>query len=444
MSKLQPHSEYKASGIEWLPRIPKHWHLNKISRISKLTVGWTPPTGEASSFEGNNLWANISDLGPRVLSDTSKRISDDAVATSRITMTPKGSLLFSFKLSVGQVSFAGRDMYTNEAIATFLETKNIMLQYAYYAFPLFIGENAIENIYGAKLLNQSLIGQARIALPSVDEQKAMATFLDAETAEIDTFIEDQNELIELLNERRAATITKAITKGLDPDVPMQDSHVEWLGKVPASWHVSRIARYYDVVLGKMLDAGQEVHPDAEVLPYIRAANIQDAGLDLSVVNSMPFTPDQAENLSIRSGDLLVVEGGKIGTSYLVLHDMDGWSFQKTVNRVRSKGTSLTSFLQYVLRSLRDSNVLGVLCNVSTIAHLTAEKLLNLRVPIPPPREQQAIVDYLNYETGEIDAAIADAKEAIDLSKERRAALIFDVVTGKVDVRSHITAEVGAA
>jgi type I restriction enzyme S subunit len=288
------------------------------------------------------------------------------------------------------------------------------------------------------------LGSIKVDLPPVEQQRVIVAFLDRETAEIDAFIAEQGALVELLNERRSATITQSITKGLVPTAPMKDSRVEWLGKVPEAWHVSRLARYFDVVLGKMLDAGKEVHPDANMLPYIRAANIQDAGLDLSDVKSMPFTAAEAANLSIRSGDLLVVEGGSIGTSHLVPCDMDGWSFQKTVNRVRSKGVSRTSFLQYVLRSSRDSNVLGTLCNGSTIAHLTAEKLLNLVVPIPSPQEQQEIVDYLDRETTEIDAAIADAKEAIELSKERRAALISAAVTGKIDVRNRITAELGAA
>jgi type I restriction enzyme S subunit len=273
-------------------------------------------------------------------------------------------------------------------------------------------------------------------------QRAIASYLDYETAEIDAFIADQKELIELLNERRAATITQAITKGLDATVQMKDSGVEWVGKVPQAWAVTRLTRYFDVVLGKMLDAGKEAHPDATLLPYIRAANIQDTGLDLSDVKSMPFTAGEAANLSIRSGDLLVVEGGSIGTSHLVDKTMEGWSFQKTVNRVRSRGEALTSVLQYVIRYYRDSNVLGTLCNGSTIAHITAEKLLNLVVPMPSPQDQQRIVDYLDYETSEIDAAIVDAKEAIELSKERRAALISAAVTGKIDVRNHITASWG--
>lgn len=162
---LKPHSKYKDSGIDWLSAVPSHWEINKIGRISEFTVGWTPSTGIQDNFEGDNKWANISDLGPRTIYDTAKRISDHAVKTSRLKVSPRGSLLFGFKLSVGDVSFAGAEMYTNEAIATFFESKRVTLQYAYYAYPLFIIENAGENIYGARILNQERIRNAKIAFP---------------------------------------------------------------------------------------------------------------------------------------------------------------------------------------------------------------------------------------------------------------------------------------
>jgi type I restriction enzyme S subunit len=129
--------KYKDSGVEWLGEVPAHWTLTKAKHTCTFTTGWTPSTGNSAAYNGENLWANISDLGPRVLNHTAKQISDETVDASGIALSPAGSLLFSFKLSIGQVSFAGRDMYTNEAIATFHESPHLSLQFAYYAFPLF-------------------------------------------------------------------------------------------------------------------------------------------------------------------------------------------------------------------------------------------------------------------------------------------------------------------
>jgi len=212
---LDPNAPMKDSGINWLGAVPSHWEVNKIGRISEFTVGWTPPTGTQENFEGDNKWANISDLGPRTIYDTAKRVSDHAVETSRLKVSPRGSLLFGFKLSVGDVSFAGTEMYTNEAIATFFESKRVTLQYAYYAYPLFIIENAGENIYGARILNQERIRNAKIAFPPIEEQRVIADFLNHETSEIDAAVSDAREAIALSKERRAALISAAVTGQLD-------------------------------------------------------------------------------------------------------------------------------------------------------------------------------------------------------------------------------------
>ncbi|MEB7446659.1 restriction endonuclease subunit S [Arthrobacter koreensis] len=454
MTGRKAYADYKDSGVKWLGSIPAGWSVAPIKHVADLRTS----NVDKKSYEGEKpvLLCNYTDV---YYNDSIRADMDFMPATA------SESQIAAFTLRAGDTLIT-KDSETSDDIglAAYVPESLDEVVCGYHLavyrprdvrYGAFI-KRFFDSKYAKSLLDVSAQGVTRVGLgqsalknlllpvPPVEEAVAIASYLDHETAEIDAFIADQEDLIELLIERRSATITQAVTKGLNLTVPMKDSGSLWLGKVPDAWHVSRLTRYFDVVLGKMLDAGKEKHPDAEMLPYIRAANIQDSGLELSDVNSMPFTAAEAANLSIRSGDLLVVEGGSIGTSYLVPQNMDGWSFQKTVNRVRSKGVSLTSFLQYVLRSYRDAGILGMLCNGSTIAHLTAEKLLNLVIPMPSPQEQGDIVAYLDRETAEIDAAIADAKEAIELSKERRAALISAAVTGKIDVRNHITAELGAA
>lgn len=118
--KYRAYPEYKDSGVEWLGEVPRGWTVSKIKFIAPYQVGWTPPTKNDANFEGENLWANISDLKEKVIYDTAKKISDAAAEAASMEVTPAGSLMYSFKLSVGAVSFAGSDMYTNEAIASFL------------------------------------------------------------------------------------------------------------------------------------------------------------------------------------------------------------------------------------------------------------------------------------------------------------------------------------
>lgn len=272
--------------------------------------------------------------------------------------------------------------------------------------------------------------------PPVGVQRSIADFLDRETAEIDAFVAESEKLITLLNERRAAVITQAVTKGLDPTAPMKDTGIEWLGQIPAHWAVSKVNLWYEVVLGKMLDEAKFSGTVGELQPYVRAANITEKNLSFDQVNEMPFTAAEAGKFDLRQGDLLVVEGGSVGQNVVLSDDMPGWGFQKTVNRVRPRtpGAS-TVFLGYALDMLRYRGVVDMVSAGSTIAHLTAEKLGRLTLGLPPREEQSRICAYVGSQTAKIDEAIETAGEAITLAKERRQALISAAVTGKIDVRA---------
>lgn len=420
-------------GLAWLDNLPANWSVERVSNRARISIGWTPPTSDDANFDGENLWANISDLGERNLSDTAKRVSDEAVRVSHSRPASAGSLLFSFKLSVGTVSFATVPMYTNEAIAAFTPRRELDMRYAYYAFPMYILRNAGENIYGAPILNQTRLAQAKVAFPPLSEQRAIADYLDRETAQIDAFIAKNEDLITLLTERRAAVIARAVLRGLDAAAELRASGVTWLGDVPSHWRVSRLSRWFEVTLGKMLDEAKFAATVGDVLPYIRASNIKAERLDLSDVNSMPFTPSEQAKFSLRIGDLVVVEGGSIGVNAPIEEDMDGWGFQKTVNRVRAIRGDLTRFLGYQLDVIREAGVLNMITNVSTIQHLTAEKLERIVVAMPPVEEQEAIVRHVTRATSAIDQAISTAKVGVRLARERRVALISAAVTGKIDV-----------
>ena len=192
---------------------PRGWVWSKVKYVADFYTGWTPSTGNQNFFHGSNLWANISDLGPKTLYDTAKQISDEAVKQAGINISPAGSVLFSFKLSIGQVSFAGRDMYTNEAIATFPPQSGFNAKWAYWALPVYVPLNADENIYGAKLLNQELIRSAHILVPPPPEQTRIANFLDKQTVRIDALIAEKERLDAFLGEYRSSLISAAMTSG---------------------------------------------------------------------------------------------------------------------------------------------------------------------------------------------------------------------------------------
>lgn len=261
-----------------------------------------------------------------------------------------------------------------------------------------------------------------VLLPPVDEQRTIADYLDRETARIDALIEEQGRLIEMLRERRQDVIRSAVLGDVNPFDP------------PPGVRLTAIGHHFTVTLGKMLDVGKTLREGDEHLPYIRAGNIQDAGLRLDDVNTMPYSASEAAALNLIKGDLLVAEGGAVGTNVALAEDMPGWSFQKTVNRIRPIDDWTTTWLGYVLRTYRDIGIIDIVCNKSTIAHLTAEKLRALRVPDTAPDDQRRIFAYLDEQTAKIDTLIAETETFIELSRERRSALITAAVTGQIDVR----------
>jgi len=424
----------KGTSLPWAASLPDHWRVAPLKRVCAFHTGWTPPTGDADSYLGDNLWANISDLGAPVLYDTTKRLSDEAVRRHGMRVSPAGSLLFSFKLSVGQVSFAGVDMYTNEAIATFLPGPAIDLRFAYYAFPEMIVRNASENIYGAKMLNQQLINSAAIVFPPFPEQAAIAAFLDRETAKIDALVNQQRRLIDLLEEKRQTVISHAVTKGLDPIAEMKPSGVEWLGDVPGHWQVSRLSRLArdgTTITYGIVQAG----PDTEGgVPYIRTSDM--SGEELPKEGYLRTTPeiDRAYARSrVQPGDVVIAIRATIGKPLIVPVELAGANLTRGTAKFSPGSAILAEYVCHFLRSTGATSEFARLAKGATFKEITLEMLRKFAVPCPPIAEQQSICSWL--EGSRHNLLVRDATRAIELLQERRASLITAAVTGKIDLRN---------
>lgn len=429
MTKFRPYSKCKDSGIDWLGTIPVDWTIVKTGHVTRLTTGWTPPTGDSDAYIGDNLWANISDLGPKLLQDTAKRISNEAAAAARIARSREGSLLFSFKLSVGQVSFAGTDMYTNEAIATFEDTARLSTRFAYYALPIYLIQNANENIYGAKLLNQDLMKAAHLCLPDKSVQERIADFLDRETAQIDDLIDKQERLIELLAEKRQATITHAVTKGLDPAAPTKSSGLPWLGDIPAHWYVRKFSQV------TLINGGQ-VDPRNE--PW--ASMLLIAPNHIAPGTGRLISRETATKQGADSGKYVVKAGQVIYSKIrpylrkvaiapedcLCSADMYGIS--------ASQSAMSNRFLQELMLSQPFTDFTADSSARVAMPKINRESLGQGFLWYPSRAEQDQIVNYIDRESQTLDRLEDKARQFIELLRERRSALIYAAVTGKLDVR----------
>lgn len=402
--------QMKDSGIEWIGQIPQEWEIAKVKNIYSFQTGWTPSTSNASYFDGSLPWANISDIGKeRVVYDTSKHITEEAVANSSMEISPEGSLMYSFKLSVGDVSFCGTDMYTNEAIATFLPSEKYDLRYLYYAAPLFIIKNANENIYGAKLLNQDLIKNATILDIPYYDQVSISDYLDAKCTEIDALIAAKEKTNALLRERRQSIIYEAVTKGLNPDAPMKDSGIEWIGEIPEDWSTVRVKYTGSYKSGNT----------------ITAADVKESGnFPVYGGNGLRGYTDEITH----DGDHLLI--GRQGALCGNVHMVSGkfWASEHAVVGTINANYAIR-FLFYVL----DVFDLNRLSTSAAQPGISVEQITGVVIPCPTFVEQQEIANVLDAKCSEVDELISANEATIQKLKEYRQSIIYEAVTGKIEI-----------
>lgn len=271
-----------------------------------------------------------------------------------------------------------------------------------------------------------------VPLPPLRVQRAIADYLDRETALIDQLIGKQNAFIERLRERRSGLILAAVTGAAQQD--RKPAKMGWADSVPASWAVLPLDYLAVITLGKMI-APVPTSDRAILAPYLRAANVQpDGATAFNDLKEMWFEPRELEALTVEAGDVVVVEGGQggFGRAAFVHTGLSGVGFQNSINRLRPRGSD-GRFLTYALIAIRGTGYMHAYCDIVSMPHLTAEKLARLRIGAPSLDEQRAIADHLDSETAKIDELIAKVERHIELAKERRSALITAAFTKQIDV-----------
>lgn len=420
----------KDSGIEWIGQIPQDWQIAKVKHVYSFQTGWTPSTSNAAYFDGDLPWANISDIGKtKTIYDTAKHITEEAVANSSMGISPKGSLMYSFKLSVGDVSFCGADMYTNEAIATFLPSDKYDLRYLYYAAPLFIIKNANENIYGAKLLNQELIRNALILNPPYNEQVSVANYLDAKCAEIDALVEAKEKTNALLKERRQSIIYEAVTKGLNPNAPMKDSGVEWIGEIPEEWETRRIKYCFDVFAGATPKSGNSEFWDGDVV-WVTPADYTTEQKYITQGRKY-ITQEGFESCStelIPAGSLIFSKRAPIGL--VAINMVELCTNQGCLSCVPKDGNDVEYFYYAFSCFAEQFDLYG---SGTTFKEISADAFVNFPIPFPSTEEQKEISEHLRIKCSELDTLISANEATIQKLKEYRQSIIYEAVTGKIEI-----------
>ncbi|HRL99855.1 MAG TPA: restriction endonuclease subunit S [Acidovorax sp.] len=426
--------EYKDSGVEWLGEVPDHWEVVRVRwlcEIKKRIVG-------ELGFDV----LSITQRGIRI-KDTESNDGQLSMDYSKYQLVEVGDFAMNhMDLLTGYVDISPVQGVTSPDYRVF-SLRNPVRCHA--KFFLYLFQNGYLNkVFYPFGQGSSQLGRWRLPteqfndfwfpVPSFEEQSAIATFLDRETAKIDALVAEQEKLIALLQEKRQAVISHAVTKGLDPNVPMKDSGVEWLGEVPEHWEVKRLKQLSDEPL--KYGANEAAELDDPSLPrFVRITDVTEGGsLREETFRSLPR--EIAEPFLLREGDVLLARsGGTVGKSFMYQRHWGEACFAGYLIRVRlSQRLCAPQWLNYFCRTNSYwSYVLGSQIQ-STIQNVSAEKYANIFLPVPAIEEQQRVIECLDQATSKIDALVTEARTAITLLQERRTALISAAVTGQIDVR----------
>lgn len=439
------YTNYKDSKTDWYGEIPSHWAPLRIKLLlDKVSSGTSVNAVDTPAVEGRRGVLKTSCVYDGTFRpDENKAVVEDEI--NRVSCpVVKDRLIVSRMNTPDLVGAAGlvRSDYPNLFLPDRLwqiAFRNAAPDFVHYwtrtkAYRSQVRMACTGTSSSMQNLSQDQFGNFELITPPIEEQRSITAFLDHETAKIDTLIEKQQQLIKLLKEKRQAVISHAVTKGLNPDAPMKNSGVEWLGEVPEHWAVAKLGHRYQIQLGKMLDDKKISGSFLE--RYLRNTDVQWSGINIFDLPMMDFRPYERERYLVRKGDLLVCEGGEIGRC--AIWDREETCFyQKALHRLRpcSSQSDSNRYMWYVLNDAvyRERFLSGA--GKATIAHLPAETFRQYKFAFPPFEEQLAIVEYLDSFKSKLDKTIEKSEYQITLLQERRTALISAAVTGKIDVRN---------
>lgn len=425
------YEKYKDSGIAWIGNIPEHWEVKRLKNVSDFN----PPNDQSIS--------NFSEVGYLPM----ERLKNGYMLPSVINVynLPQGLTFFKENDIVmakvtpcfenGNIAIA-KNLINNCGFGSselfIFRVRSINRKYFFYL----LQEEKIKEVCkstmigtgGLKRISPTFMRNLLLPIPPILEQQSIAAYLDQKCSEIDELITLQEEMITKLQSYKQSVITEAVTKGLDKNVPLKDSDIEWIGEIPENWDITKIKNHYNVILGKMVERNNDSSTGGE--NYLCAANIKWNGVDTEINKKMYFSDVEKEKYLLQYNDVLIMEGGMAGTTCLYKNEFSPCYVQNSVNVCRAKKDFNNKFLYYWMYVPYYNGYIDTICNKATIKHYTKEKVQNTPILVPPLSEQQSIANYLDQKCSEIDELISIKQQKIEKLKDYKKSLIFECVTGK--------------
>ncbi|HDK9104454.1 restriction endonuclease subunit S [Acinetobacter baumannii] len=443
MAKYQKYTEYKKSGVEWLGEIPRHWDSKPLKYLCTYNDEVLP---ETTAKDAEIQYIDIGSVSAvNGISKIETMIFKDAPSRAR-RIVRDGDVIVStvrtYLEAIAPINNPPENLIVSTGFAVIRPNQYLYKSFASYCLRAkgFIKEVVARSVgVSYPAINSSDL--VNIAIPSIEyaEQVKIANFLDHETTKIDHLIEKQQQLIELLKEKRQAVISHAVTKGLNPNVPMKDSGVEWLGEVPEHWDIVQAKYIADITRGAILrpvDAPEYFDEEGE-WAYL---NISDATKCDKYLDESKLRLSQlgsTKSARVYPNNLIITASATIGKAFInrikvCVHD----GFIPFCN--------IKLDINYLYHYVSNPYLYAAMGKSNTQKNIYLDEVKNMMVTVPPRCEQVAIVKHIESSQFKYDGLIQSANSAIKLMQERRTALISAAVTGKIDVRNWQAPTLGGA
>ena len=440
MTKYQKYAEYKDSGVEWLGEVPKSWEVVPTKYLFNIVNGSTPKSGVAEYWDGDIIWITPSDLSKISnfeISDSGRYITEKGFNSCGTSLAPAESIILSCRAPIGSLAITTKEICTNQGCKALVLNSKVNNKFIFYYFSVSTEQL---NILGKGTtfleLSTDELSNFSIPNPSLQESEKIANFLDHETAKIDSLIEKQQQLIQLLKEKRQAVISHAVTKGLNPNISMKDSGVEWLGEVPEHWELVPL-KYLCTFSGGGTPSKDNLNywTDGDI-PWVSPKDMKTFWIkETQDYITEKAIKESSTNMVEPNSLLMVVRSGILQRTIPIAINKVPVTMNQDMKALKFGNRVLVEYIADLIHGNTSELLLEWSKEGATVESIEHEYLANSIVPVPPIEEQQSITTLVAKKMGVYRELTCKAESQIFLLQERRTALISAAVTGKIDVRN---------
>lgn len=432
---MEKYQQYVNSGFEWIGDIPAQWNNLRLRFVCEFRNGYTPSKANPEFWEDGTIpWYRMEDIrdSGRKLEEAKQYVTKDAIKGGGLFEA--GSFILATTATIGEhavliVDSLANQRFTNLKIRKSLSDRLLRDYFFYYLFVIDDYCKATTKTSTFPAVSMELLKNCHVVFPLVQEQQAIVDYLDKKCSEIDNVISAQQKRIALLQELKQSVITHAVTKGLNPNVEMKDSGVEWIGKIPASWDVVHLKR----ILRERMQYGANEPAESDDTTYPRYIRITDitANGELRPETFKSLEPSKAKDYLLDKGDVLFARSGAtVGKTFLFNADIKACYAGYLIKASCDKHRMFPEYLYYYTQSGAYECWKNSVFIQSTIQNIGADKYQMMYIPVPSKDEQKQIVEYTMRKSQIFDAAISKAQHQVELLQEYKQSLITEVVTGK--------------